>query len=366
MFSRLTTSLLAVVFGVSALATTGCAATTGDDESADATETSAQALAVDPSSLLETAQQWGQKAGPALSLAGTLYGFYQDVPGKLDAMNAKLDVIAGDTAAIKSQLAVIDTKMDEQFKADFLAPMGAAENYISIDMKNLVAALQNGSNVDESLWLTTSTALSSQLEAADTASEKVLTYFAPEDAVASKWTATQWFRIYGYYLRASLVKIALRDAQATLASTYFDRTPTAEYAARKQMAVANLVSTVQDVAPTLRRIRGYYVTARDLPGLLAQQCFVSGTYQNIISVDLFLGVDQVMSPYESFRDPGAQYTSQQFPTARIGKREHLNTCEERLGAYRYDMAPRIETFIKDSLDAPIASIEAIPANWDAK
>lgn len=371
MFSRITASVAALVIGVSAIATTGCAGAVGDgadmqDSSATTAATKTTTQALDGGSLFDTVQQLGQKAGPALSAAGFLYGLYTNVPGKLDAMNAKLDVIAGDTAAIKAQLAVIDAKMDDQFKAEFLGPMGTAENYISIDMKNLMTTLQSSQGVDEGTWNTTANALDSQIQATDTASETVLSYFAPTDAVASKWTATQWFRVYGYYLRASLVKIALRDAEATLASTYYGRSPTADWAARKQTAVANLVSTVQQVTPVLRRIGDFYVTARDIPGLMKQTCFQNGTYRNILGINPFVGVIYNDDPYESFRDPGAQYTSQQYVTSNQGDPRRYSLCAPALMAYREDMSTKVADFVKTSIDAPIATITGVPATWAGK
>lgn len=374
MFSRFATSVVTAALVVTAVATTGCAGSVGEDSAPSdeengatvETATVSEAEALDLSSLLDTAQELGTKAGPVFDVAHAIYSMYQDVPGKLDAMNAKLDGIAGDTAAMKKQLAAIDAKMDDQFKADFLAPMGAAENYVAIDMKNLMGSLQTSTAADEGTWLTTTNALNNQIEAADTASEKVLDYFAPTDAVASKWTATQWYRIYGYYLRASLVKIALRDAQATLASAYYDRNPTPEYAARKQTAIANLVSTVQDVTPELRTLGDMYVTARDLPGLTQATCFDNGTYRNFLLQDAMGMPIYVTAPYQSFRDVGAQYQSPQYMTAHPGSVTRSAECSMRLDSYRADVLPKIDAFVKSNIDAPIASLEAIPANWAGK
>lgn len=373
MFSRFATPAFALVFSVAALSSIGCAAPVAGTADAPSENVATTEQALDGSSLLDTATQLGQKAGPVISAASFLYGLYQNVPGKLDAMNAKLDGIAGDTAAIKTQVAAIDTKMDEQFQADFLASMGAAENYIAIDMKNQMTTLAQPGNerlANESDWVTITTALNTHLTNTDTANQKVLEYFVPEGVTATKYTAAQWYRIFGYQLRAALVKVALRDAQATLASTYNDRAPSLESAARKQTAIANLVSTVENVTPQLRAIGDLYVAARN--GALANAaCFDNGTYRNQWYVDPFAGMAYMTFSYQSFRDEGASYTSPQYTTGTTnlsmgGRIDRTNQCEIALEKYRYDIQPKIDAFVKANVDAPIASLQAVPANWAGK
>jgi hypothetical protein len=362
MKSRLVVSALAVVLATAS----GCAVPAGADPSAQAQDeqeqTSQIADALEVQSLLDTAQAWGQKLGPVLGLASSIYGMYQDVPGKLAAMNAKLDTISSDLNALKTQVAAIDAKLDATFQADVVAPLETSEKYVSIDMKNqmdTLAAPGNEKLVND--WSSIRDTLDARYGDADTAGNRVLAYFTPDGLAAtpaSKYTPAQWYRIFGLELRAALAKVALRDAKATLASTYYDRAQTPEFKASRATAIADLVATVKDVSPQLRSLAALWVTARDVPGTMAQQCYQSGTWTrypiNPHAENTF--------PVESFRDVGGSYTSEGFnwmPQTR------MSGCPAALDAYKKDLPAKVDAWVKANLNDPIAAMEGIPANWAA-
>jgi hypothetical protein len=356
MFSRFTKP--AVVFILALSTAAGCAAPTesSDDVSSEVTGTQTQALGV--ATLVDTAVAFGAKAGPVVSVASSIYAMYQDVPGKLEAMNSKLDTVINNTAEIQRQVSDINAKLDAQFQADVVGPIAAAENYIAIDMKNQMTMLaMPGNEKVANDWDIYNNALNIHYAAADAAGEKLLAKFFPPGTQPA-YTAAQWNRIFGLYLRASLVKVAIRDAKATLATTYFERTQSSTYAAAQTTTVGDLEGTVNQVVPKLESMKDSFVTARNMPNSLAQQCYVSGTYQIPRTVTTAKGGTRtvyVNANLYAFRDPGASYTSANYKA--------LANCNSALSSYKAPLAARFNAWVHDNMEAPTAGLEAINANW---
>jgi hypothetical protein len=366
MFSRLSTSVLALVFGVSALAATGCAAPTGDvpEESSGTETTGTTTQALDPMSLVNTASQFGQKLGPALSTASFIYGLYQNVPGKLDAMNTQLATISGGVTKIQAQLDGIDKKLDTQFQAQNIAPLGTAENFIAIDMKNLMENLP-ASGFSDTLYSTNTAAIGRELSTATTAGQAILENFAPEGVLANTMKPAEWFRVYGIYLRASLVKIALRDAQANLEAAYDNNASTPDTVARKNIAIANYRDTIDEVTPNLVRLRDLYIAARRTP-LANTDCFYVENYYYQVDID-WLG--QPVYGYvtqQSFKDEGAQYQSPPYLVQNPGSEVFTMQCQSNLRNYQNDMLPKIDAFVWTQFNGPIVDLNKIPSSWDGK
>lgn len=67
-------------------------------------------------------------------------------------------------------------------------------------------------------------------------------------------------------------------------------------------------------------------------------------------------IEQTWNDY-AFGDTGAGYTSPNY--------KNLASCNYALGAYKAPLSANVDSWVNENMEAPIAGIESIPANWDA-